>query len=88
MNKTESTTKYMYDQGYADAMADARELVSMKAAMIDNLLYSDEAMNIFYSANGRQYDKLWTKRCNLKIKSRALWLLAGKIYEEEVKHAV
>lgn len=88
MKTTEETTKYCYDQGYADAMADAREMVSTKAAMIDKLLYSDEAMNIRNAVTGRQFDRLWNKRSNLQSKSIALWLLAGKIYEEEVKHAV
>lgn len=88
MNTKESTTKYMYDQGYADALAVVRVMVTTKAAMIDKLLYSDEAMNILYSAIGMQFVKLWTKRSNLNIKSIALWLLAGKIYEEELKHEV
>lgn len=88
MKTTEETTKYCYDQGYADAMADVCEMVSTKAAMIDKLLYSDEAMNIRYAVTGRQFDMLWNKRSNLQSKSIALWLLAGKIYEEEVKHAV
>lgn len=88
MNTSEETTKYCYDQGYLDGLDTARELISTRAAMIDRLLYSDEAMNIRYSVMGRQFDKLWTKRSNLQSKSFALWLLAGRIYQEEVKHAV
>lgn len=88
MNTTESTTKYCYDKGYADALADVREMVTTKAATIDRLLYSDEAMNIRYSVKGSKFDKLYTKRSNLQSKSIALWLLSGQIYLEEVKHAV
>lgn len=88
MKTKEEFTNYCYDQGYADAMADVREMVSTKAALIDKLLYSDEAMNIRFCVTGRQFDRLLNKRRNLQCKSIALWLLAGKIYEEEVKHAV
>lgn len=88
MKTNEEITNYCYDKGYADAMADVREMVSTKAAMIDKLLYSDEAMNIKYSLMGRHFDRLWNKRRSLQIKSIALWLLADKIYKEEVKHAV
>lgn len=88
MKTNEEFTNYCYDKGYADAIADVRAMVSTKAAMIDKLLYSDEAKNIRYSVTDSHFDRLMDKRRSLQIKSIALWQLACKIYEEEVKHAV
>lgn len=88
MKTNEDSTKFCYDQGYNDALADVRHYLSSKAALIDKLLYSDEAMNILDLVSRRKFDKLMNMRKNLRMKSKDLWRLAGYIYEEEVKHAL
>lgn len=86
MNKTESTSKYSYDQGYLDGLATAREILSNKANMIDRLLYSDEAMSIECHATGVKFDAISTARYVLQLKAKALWEACGMLYEEEISY--
>ena len=83
MNTTTNTTAQTYIQGYLNGLTKARDILNAKASMIENLLYSDEAMSIKWHATGVKFDAILTARRELQEKARALWEAGGMLYKEE-----
>ena len=76
-----NTAKAIERTARLSAMDDINTKLSNKLRLYKNLIYSDEAINIYFSTYGKKYQRLCELRRSLQTKERLLEEIGGMIWE-------